>query len=63
MTNCKYCLQIEDACPCDKVDTFFNDNWHLLYVINNKRYTYAVISEKSESVKIVDAYAKRSGAV
>lgn len=52
MLKCKHCEQEGRACICTKVDSFFNDNWDLLYVWHAQaEYKFAYAVPKPDKAK------------
>lgn len=45
MDKCKYCEQLGKECVCVRVDSFFADNWDLMYVWHSQaeyKFAYAI---------------------
>lgn len=51
MDKCKYCEQGRE-CICVRVDNFFNENWHLMYVWHTQaEYKFAYVIPKADKAK------------
>ncbi len=51
---CKHCELLPSKCICTKVDTFFSDNWDLMYVWAGQaehKYFYGIYVPKTSKKK------------
>lgn len=52
MLKCKHCEQVGRECICTKVDSFFNENWQLMYVWHTQaEYKFAYAIPKTDKGK------------